>query len=114
MIKIYHNNSCSKSCSALAAIKQTGEAFELVEYLKEVPSIKELTTIVAQLECSPHDLIRVNESVYQQQFKEKNLSDEEWIRVMHENPILIQRPIIINGNKATVARTAVLVKDAIG
>lgn len=103
---IYHNNSCSKSCTALTALKQTGQQFELIEYLKEVPSIEELTAIVEKLNCRPHDLIRTNEKVYVEKFKGKELSDEEWLKAMHENPILIQRPIVIKGDKAVIARSS--------
>lgn len=105
-ITIYHNNSCSKSCSALATLKQTGEQFELIEYLKEVPTAKDLADIVSKLNCSPHDLIRKTEPIYVEKFKGKALSDEEWINAMHEYPILIQRPIVVKGNHAVVARSS--------
>ncbi len=105
-ITIYHNNSCSKSCNALAALKQTGEQFELIEYLKEVPSVEDLMDIVSKLNCNPHDLIRKTEPIYIEKFKGKNLSDVEWINAMHENPILIQRPIVIKGDKAVIARSS--------
>lgn len=105
-LKIYHNNNCSKSCTALASIKQSGEPFELIEYLKEVPSIVDLKDIVEKLKCKPQDLIRKTEKIYIEQFKGKELNDEEWIIAMHENPILIQRPILIKGNHAVVARTS--------
>ena len=52
----------------------------------------------------PHDIIRTKEAVYLEKYKGKNLSDEQWLQAMHENPILIERPIVINGNKAVVAR----------
>ena len=112
-IKIYHNNSCSKSCSALTALKQTGEQFELIEYLKAVPTTEDLIDIVRKLNCTPHDLIRKTEAIYIEKFKGKNLSDEEWINAMHEYPILIQRPIVIKGDHAVVARSTETLQDLI-
>jgi len=105
MTIIYHNKSCSKSCSALEVLKQSGKPFEIIEYLADVPTVEELKVIVNKLQCRPHDLIRTNEKIYISQFKGKYLTDEEWILAMHENPILIQRPIIVDGDQAMVART---------
>lgn len=102
---IYHNKSCSKSCSALEVLKQIGKPFEIIEYLADVPTVEELKAIVNKLQCRPHELIRTNEKIYIAQFKGKDLTDEEWIVAMHENPILIQRPIVVDGNRAIVART---------
>jgi arsenate reductase len=113
MIKIYHNNSCSKSCSALATLKEKNLEFEIVDYLEDTPSIAELKEITAKLQCKPHDLIRTNEAIYQANFKGMELTDEEWLQVMRENPILIQRPIIINGENASVARSSEAVEKII-
>ena len=105
MITIYHNKNCSKSCSALEVLKQSGKPFEIIEYLADVPTVEELKAIVNKLQCRPHELIRTNEQVYVTKFKGKDLADEEWILAMHENPILIQRPIVVDGNQARIART---------
>ena len=105
IITIYHNQSCSKSCNALEVLKQSGKVYEIVEYLADVPTIEELKTIVAKLQCKPHDLIRTNEKIYIAQFKGKHLTDDEWIVAMHENPILIQRPILIDGDRGVIGRT---------
>lgn len=105
MITIYHNNSCTKSRIALATLTKSGEDFEVVNYLEDVPSVAKLKEIIGKLNIKPHDLIRTTEALYKEKFKDKNLSDEEWIDVMHENPTLIQRPIIVNGEEAVIART---------
>lgn len=110
---IYHNQSCSKSCTAMEALVQSGEDFEIVEYLNDVPSVEELGTIIAKLQCKAHDLIRTTEPIYLQKFEGQDLSEAEWILAMHENPILIQRPIIIHHDKAIVARTADSLKEAL-
>lgn len=105
MIKIYHNSSCTKSCIALTALTKNGEQFEVINYLENVPTVEELRSIIAKLRCKPHDIIRTTEKVYSTKFKGKNLNDEEWIVAMHENPILIQRPIIVKDNFAIIGRS---------
>lgn len=104
-IIIYHNNSCSKSRTALKEITQSGEAFAVVNYLETIPSVTELKALLAKLDLKPIDIVRKTEKIYLENFKGKELSDEEWITVLHENPILIQRPIIVNGDKAVIARS---------
>lgn len=110
-ITIYHNSRCSKSNAALKEITQSGEAFEVVNYLETVPSIAELKLILSKLNLKPFDIVRKTEKVYLEKFKDKKLSDEEWVRTLHENPILIQRPIIVNGDKAVIARSEEAIDD---
>jgi arsenate reductase len=105
MITIYHNNSCSKSSIALKEITASGEAFEVVNYLEETPSIAELKIILGKLNVKPLAIVRKTEKIYLEKFKDKDLSDEEWIIALHENPILIQRPIVVKGDLAVVARS---------
>ena len=104
MITIYHNNRCGNSRGAYCILEESGKKFQTVEYLKDVPTVEELKAILKKLKMKPHDLIRTKEAVYQSTYKGKTLTDEQWIQVMHEHPILIERPIVINGNKAIVAR----------
>jgi len=105
MITIYHNNSCSKSRVALKEITESGETFKVINYLEEIPSIDDLKVILDKLKLKPFDIVRKTEKVYLEKFKDKDLSDEEWIIVLHENPILIQRPIVVKGDLAVVARS---------
>ncbi len=104
-IKIYHNKSCSKSREALKAITQSGNEFEVINYLEQVPSVTELKTILVKLNAKPIDIVRKTEKIYLEKFKGKELTDEEWIIAMHKNPILIQRPIVVDGDIAVVARS---------
>ncbi len=113
MITIYHNNNCTKSRIALAALTKSEEPFQVITYLENVPSIDELRTIVAKLQCKPKDIVRTTEKVYLEKFKGKDLTDEEWIVALHENPILIQRPIIVRDNFAVVARSEDALDDII-
>lgn len=104
MIKIYHNNRCSKSRCGIEILENSGAAFEVVKYLEDVPSEEELKHIVKLLSIKPIDLVRKNEAIWKSEFKGKTLSDNEIVKAMVENPKLIERPIVINGNKATIGR----------
>ncbi len=104
MITIYHNKRCGKSRSAVCMLEESGQPFETIEYLRDVPTVEELKAILKKLKLKPHDLIRTKEPVYVEKYKGKNLSDNDWILAMTEHPILIERPIIINGDKTVIAR----------
>ncbi|WP_296147782.1 arsenate reductase (glutaredoxin) [uncultured Flavobacterium sp.] len=104
MIKIYHNPRCGKSREGLNIVENSGQEFEIVRYLENVPSKEELKSILKMLEIKPIDLVRQKEKIWIENFKNKNLSDEAIIDAMIENPILIERPIVINGNKAAIGR----------
>lgn len=104
MIKIYHNNRCSKSRNGIQLLEESGKEFEIVKYLENIPSIEELSQIIEMLGISPTDLVRKNEKIWKENYKGKELSDNEIIKAMVENPKLIERPIIINGNKAVIGR----------
>lgn len=106
MIQIYHNNRCSKSRSAVCVLEESGKPFETINYLQQTPTTADLKSILKKLGIKPQDLIRVGETIYKENYKGKNLSDDEWVAVMVENPILIERPIIINGDKAVIGRPA--------
>ncbi|HAD14282.1 MAG TPA: arsenate reductase (glutaredoxin) [Saprospirales bacterium] len=111
MLTIYHNSRCGKSRCALQVLTQSGAAFEMVEYLKNPPSEAELTQLLELLQKRPLDIIRQKEPVFQEQFKGKTFSDAAWIRIIVENPILMERPIVVAGNKAWVARDDQTLED---
>ena len=103
-MKIYHNPRCSKSRSTLQLIKDAGKEVEIIEYLNEIPTKKELETILMKLNMNPEDIIRKGEAIYKERFKGKNFGREEWIQILIENPKLIERPIVVKGNKAVLGR----------
>jgi len=110
MIEIWHNPRCSKSRAAFNYLKDNDIEYKLKEYLKEPPTVEELKDILKKLNLKPSQLVRKKEAI----FKELNLkesSEEELIEAMVKNPKLIERPIVINGNKAVVARPLELIKD---
>ena len=94
----------------MKALENQNIHFTIVNYLENPPSVQELKNLLQMLELKPLELMRTNEEVFKEKVKGKNLADEELIVAMHENPILIQRPIIIKGNKAVIARS----EEAIG
>ena len=113
MIKIYHNNRCSKSRCGLEILENSGKQFEIVKYLDNTPSEEELKEIISLLNISPIDLVRKNEQIWKDNFKGKELSDIELIKAMVDNPKLIERPIVINGNKAVIGRPPETIKEII-
>ena len=102
--KIYHNPRCSKSRETLGILKENGIDAEIVEYLKNTPSEKELKTILTQLNLKAVDILRKGESVFKENYKGKDLSNDEWVQAMVEHPKLIERPIVVKGNKAVLGR----------
>lgn len=108
---IYHNNRCSKSREALNLLQEQGADIEIREYLKVPPSEQELTALLDLLGMQAEELIRKGEALYKEQFKNKSFSNTEWIRILAENPVLIERPIVIKNNKAVIGRPPVKVLD---
>ncbi|WP_440122059.1 arsenate reductase (glutaredoxin) [Tenacibaculum sp. Ill] len=113
MIKIYHNPRCSKSRQGLEILENSGKEFKTVKYLDTIPSEEELKEIINLLNISPIDLVRKNEKIWKEEYKGKDLSDAEIITAMVKNPKLIERPIVINGNKAVVGRPPENIKEII-
>ena len=111
MVKIYHNPRCSKSREALGLLQEKNVEFEVVEYLKEVPTVEEMTKLLQMLNIKPEELLRKGEAIFKEKYKGLSLTDIEWIEAMIENPKLIERPIVVNGYKAVVGRPPVKVLD---
>ncbi len=104
MIQIYHNSRCTKSRECLAFLEESGQEYEVVKYLEEVPTFDELKAIIQKLNIKPIALVRRKEKIWIENFKDKTMSDDEVIKAMILNPILIERPIVINGARAVIAR----------
>ena len=104
MIKIYHNPRCGKSREGLQILENSGKDFEVVKYLENVPSFEELKVIIEKLRIKPIELIRQKEKIWIENFKGKEMSDDEIVKCMISNPILIERPIVLNGTKVAIGR----------
>ncbi|MHA6281000.1 arsenate reductase (glutaredoxin) [Salinimicrobium sp. CAU 1759] len=106
MIKIYHNPRCRKSREGLQVLEESGKDFEVREYLKETLSEKEIADLLQKLNMAPIELVRKEEKLWKENYRDRDLSDAELMRVMAENPKLIQRPIVETNNKAVIGRPA--------
>lgn len=104
MLKIYHNPRCRKSREGLAILESNNKKFEIINYLNDILTEKELKQIIELLGIKPIELVRKNEAIWKDKFKGKNLSDNEIILAMVQNPKLIERPIVTYGNKAVIGR----------
>jgi len=105
MVTLYHNPRCSKSRQTLQLLEARGVKPKIVEYLNEPPSTAELRAILNKLGMKPRDLLRQGEARYAElKLKERALNEKALIELMVENPILIERPIVVSGNKAAIGR----------
>ena len=103
-IIIWHNPRCSKSRNALNLIEEKNIDKKIFKYLEENPSKEQIKNVLKLLDITAKELLRTGEKVYKD-LDLKNIDDEEQlITAMHENPKLIERPIIIKGNEAVIAR----------
>jgi len=110
---IYHNSRCSKSREALGFLEKNKCDFEIRDYLKDPPSQKELKELLTKLKCKVIAIVRKKEPLYLNKFKDKKITNSQWIAILAKNPILIERPIIINKNKAIIGRPTSLILDII-
>lgn len=104
MIQIYHNSRCGKSRECIAFLEKSGQEYEIIKYLEDVPTFDELKEIIKKLGIKPIELVRRKEKIWMENFKDKPMTDDEIIQAMISNPILIERPIVINGDMAIIAR----------
>jgi len=107
---IYHNPRCSKSREALALLIDKNLEVEVIEYLKDKPTVKQLKELINLLGIKPIQLIRTKEDVFKP-YKNKQLTEDEYITLMTEFPILIERPIVVKGKKAVIGRPPQMVLD---
>tara|TARA_R110000796_G_scaffold88850_7_gene192138 strand:+ start:14893 stop:15234 length:342 start_codon:yes stop_codon:yes gene_type:complete len=113
MLKIYHNPRCQKSREALALLEKSEKEFEVIHYLENIPSKKELQDILNLLHISAEKLVRKNEAIWKEKFKDKKLTEDAILDALVTYPKLIERPIIINGNKAVIGRPPILIQTII-
>ena len=103
-ITIYHNPRCGKSRAALQILEASGLAFNTRLYLADPLTKAELKVLLKKLGIKAAELVRTNEEIYKQHYKGKDFSEAEWITILSDNPILIERPIVERGNKAVIGR----------
>lgn len=110
MITIYHNPRCQKSRTALQHIQTLDKDIKIVEYLKDTPSAKELKEVLELLQLKPLDIVRKKEQLFIDEYKDGSYTDAQWLKILVENPILIERPIVIKDGKAVIARDEMSLK----
>jgi len=103
VVEIWHNSRCSKSRNALNYLKEKNIDYKVKEYLKEPITKEELKEVLDKLGMKPSELVRKKEAIYKE-LGLKDASEDELLEAMVQNPKLIERPIVINGDKAVVAR----------
>ena len=113
MIQIFHNPRCSKSRQGLAVLENAKATFEVIKYLDTPPSKAELAAIIEKIGIKPIALVRTSEAIWKENFKGKELSDNAIIEAMVAYPKLIERPIVINGDKAVIGRPAEMINDIV-
>ena len=103
-MKIYHNSRCRKSREGVQYLTDKGVEFKIIEYLKDNLSKETVQILLNKLNITALELIRKNEKIWKENFKDKNLSEKELIEVLHKEPKLIERPIIESKNLAVIGR----------
>ncbi|MFI5149047.1 MAG: arsenate reductase (glutaredoxin) [Bacteroidia bacterium] len=105
-LTIYHNNRCSKSRDAMCILDEMKVKADVIEYLINTPSEEEIRGILHKLGMKASEIIRRGETVYREKFADKKMTEEQWIKALLKYPVLMERPIVIRGNKAVIARPA--------
>jgi arsenate reductase len=103
-VTVYHNTRCSKSREACSILEEEGIKFETIEYLKTPPTQAKIKELLKMLGIKAEALVRKSEPLFKEKFAAKKLTETQWIKVLADNPILIERPIIVKGNKAIIGR----------
>lgn len=102
--RIYHNARCSKSRAACSLLAERGLEPEVVDYLRIPPTVEELRELARMLGLAPSQLVRRGEDLYRSTFAGRDLTEDQWLVALAEHPILLERPILVRGNRAVVGR----------
>ena len=109
---LIHNPRCSKSREAKTILEQKGIEFETIEYLKDGLKEKLLKHLPGLLSLKYEEMVRTKEDIYKElKLDKKTLTNDEWIKILTEHPVLLERPIFIYGNKAIIARPPELILE---
>jgi arsenate reductase len=103
-VTLYHKPTCGTCQKVMKALQEKGAEVTAIEYLKTPPSEAELDAILKKLNMEPEELARKKEPLFEEKFSGKTLSRAQWLKVLHTNPVLIERPIVVMGERAVVAR----------
>ena len=101
---IYHNPRCRKSREALKYLQDKGYDFEIRDYIKNLLSLEEIVELIESLNIKPIELVRKNEAIWKENFKNKDLDDNQIINALSKYPKLIERPIVTKGKSSIIAK----------
>ena len=101
---IYHHARCGKSRQTLALLRENGIEPEIIEYVKTPPDFDTIVEVLKKLDIPAEKLVRKNEAIFKEKYRGRELSEKQIIQAMVDNPILIERPIVIKDNKAVIGR----------
>lgn len=104
MIQVFHNARCGKSRECLAFLDESKQEYEVINYLVDTPTADEVKSLLKKLNINPIALVRQKEVLWISNYKGQTLTDDQIIDAMVKHPILIERPIVVNGDKAVIAR----------
>ena len=103
MITVYHNPKCRKSRAGLEYVKSTGLAAEVREFIREGITAEEVKQLTVMLGIKPFGLVRTQEEYYRENLKDQDFTDDDWCRILSENPRLIRRPVVVCDGRAVLA-----------
>ena len=104
MITVYHNPRCRKSREALTLVAESGQPYEVVEYLKDPLSVTQLKALLEKLGMQPEALVRKNEAEWKAHFRGRQLSDKDILNALAKYPKLMERPVAVKDNRAVLGR----------
>lgn len=101
---MWHKTNCAKSLEVLKALKDEKVQPELFLYLLTPPSADDIKTVLQKLGMKAEELVRKKEPVYKENYAGKKMTEAQWIKALVKHPVLIERPILIKGDKAIIGR----------
>ncbi|MBA4743313.1 MAG: arsenate reductase (glutaredoxin) [Azoarcus sp.] len=113
-MRIYHNPRCSKSRGVLALLEENGITPEIIHYLDTPPTREELVALLARLGMQPSELVRRGEEICKSEYAGRDMSEDDWLDAMLTHPVLIERPIVVAGERAVIGRPPVKVLELLG
>ena len=105
-MKIYHNPRCRKSRESIKYLESKKINFEVIEYIKNNLSSEQIRNILKKLKLKPIELVRKNEAIWKEKYKGKDFTDDQLIKILSNEPKLIERPIIVSEKLAVIGRPA--------
>lgn len=104
MLQILHNPRCGKSRDCLAFIAKSTIPFEIIKYLENPLTVDDLKVLLKKLNLKPIDIVRQKEVIWTENYKAKSMTDAAILKAIAQHPILMQRPILIDGSTAIIGR----------